>query len=302
MRPAWSAVLVLAACADAAGTDELDTDEGPQPDALTAVSASCPDLSTPGVKTFQSGGLERTFGIWFPEDRPANMPIIFAFHGLVTPDYDAIADMELGFGLPAFADKEPAIVIAPRAQVTNLVIADVLLWGILGDEARQADLTLFDDLRTCVAEAFDADVRRVAAFGHSGGGLWSSVLASARSTMLASVAASSGGTGDFPAPTYLPAARKLPVLLIDGGPTDAWPAPEAPILPFQVTTANFRDALVADGHPVAWCEHDLGHNRLPSWWWKTVTGWLRQHPYGEPSPYMGEDRAKMPSECERYEP
>lgn len=296
-------VLLLAACAGGGdATDDADTDDGPVPADLVEPSGACPDLSEPGLKTITSAGQEREFGIWFPEDPPAGLPLIFAFHGLVTPDFDAIGETARGYGIERLASDQPAIIVVPEALVTNLVVADVLLWGILGEEQRAADLQLFDDLRTCVARAFDADMKRVTAFGHSGGGLWTSVLLGERSTALATGVASSGGTGDFPAPTYKAPERNLPALLIDGGPTDAWPDPAVPIIPFQTTTMAFRDALAADGNPVAWCEHDLGHFQLPSWWFRTVTTWLKKHRYGEPSPYFGEGNAELPAACERFGP
>lgn len=293
-------LLLIAACAPAEDADDTDTDAGPAPADLVEPVGACPDLSSPGVKTFTSAGQERRAGIWFPADAPADLPVIFAFHGLVTPDFDAIGSMEQGFDLARLAAEEPAIVIAPEALATNLVVADVLLWGILSEETREADLTLFDELRTCVARAFDADLRRVTAFGHSGGGLWTSVLLGERSDVLATGVASSGGTGDFPAPAYTPPGRDLPVLLVDGGPTDVWPDATFPVIPFQTTTLAFRDALVADGHEVAWCEHDLGHFTLPAWWWKTVKGWLRKHRYGQPSPYFGDGAVELPAACTTY--
>ena len=67
---------------------------------------------------------------------------------------------------------------------------------------------------------------------------------------------------------------------------------------YATVIATFRDALVADGHPVVWCEHDLGHFTLPAWFWRTTTTWLKRHRYGQPSPWF-EGEPELPSVCEK---
>jgi poly(3-hydroxybutyrate) depolymerase len=291
MRAAFL-LFALAACAE--GETDPDADL-PEPAPLTTVSNACPDLSETGIKTFMSAGKERRAAIYFPSDPQPGMPVMFAWHGLSAAEFQPMESMVFGFDLEDFAEEEGAVVIVPEAQSINLVGFDVLLWGILGNEFEDEDLTLFDDLRTCVSDAFDVDLRRVMSWGHSGGGLWTSLLLMERADVLSTGVSSSGGT-DLLIPVlgdrlpYRAPSQKVSAMLISGGDEDVWPDPTFPIIEFENTTDAFQDRLVADGNYVVRCKHDQGHSYLPSWFWNQTTKWLMNHTYGAPSPWESGER------------
>lgn len=280
--------LAMLACADG----DVDTAESdlPEPAPLTSVTGACPDLSEPGIKTFESSGKTRRAGIYFPSAPEPGMSVMFAWHGLATADLLPMEQLVVGFDLAEYAEEENTVVIVPEAQPTNLLGMDVLLWGILGSEHEGEDLAMFDDLRTCVADAFDVDLRKVASWGHSGGGLWTSMLLMDRSTMLASGVSSSGGV-NLEVPIlgsrlqYRSPERDVPAMLITGGDQDVWPDASFPIIVFEETTDFLEERLVADGSYVVRCKHDLGHNYLPNWFWGQVKRWIKNHTYGAPSPF-----------------
>lgn len=296
---AAAVALALAACATPAD-DDADTDAWPEGLApLATPTAACPDLSEPGLVTFESAGETRRALVLFPEGAPAGLPVMFVFHGLTTPDQDPLSILDSGFDLSGLADEWPAIVVVPEARPTDLFGQQILLWGILSEEARAQDLALFDDLRACVVDGLDADPTRVTAWGHSGGGLWSSVLVGERADALAAIVVASGGVGEFPAPAYTTPARDLPTLIVHGGATDKWPDPTFALIDFEATSGTLRDLLVADGQRPVVCTHELGHFTLPSWFWRGTKAWLKRHAFGEPSPWLDGDAELPSSTCER---
>lgn len=302
MRSAMVWLGVLAACGtpDGSGSDRPELGAEGAPAALVAKSGTCPDLSQPGISTFTSGGEEHRVGVYFPKARPEGMPVMFVWHGLTSPGFgDVIQQMVSPFDLDELARKQDMIVVVPEAPVRNLVIQDVLLWGILTEEDRDADLKLFDDLRTCMVEELAADPWQITSWGFSGGGLWSSLLIMERSDVFAATAAASGGT-DSPVTPQLayrtPARQELPVMLVDGGSGDTWPGGGITLLDFHTASAAFRDELVADGHYVLTCEHGSGHT-VPSSYWSAIRKFLRAHVFGEPSPFA-EGEVPVPDVCE----
>lgn len=285
---AASLILTLASCSS--GDEATDPELAVAPLAELS-NGECPDLSSPGEKTFRSNGLERTVTIFFPEDRPENMPVVYAFHGLSSPEYDPVGATIQSFDLDGFAEEERAVVIVPESTVVEIgAFGSFMLWGILDNEAD--DLALFDDLRTCVANEFDVDLSRVTAWGHSGGGLWTSALLMLRSAVLATGVVSSGGV-DLSIPVlgdrlpYRTPAELIPAMLITGGDNDIWPDGfPVPIIQFTETTDALEAGLVRDGHYVERCYHDGGHFMMPSWYWRQVSKWLLSHRFGVESPYV----------------
>ncbi|MCB9662715.1 MAG: hypothetical protein H6732_01285 [Alphaproteobacteria bacterium] len=302
----WTVLVLGLAAGCAAGEGKDTAGDRPElgspgaPAALAEKSGSCPDLSAPGISTFTSGGEEHRVGVYFPKAKPEGMPVMFVWHGLTAPGFgDVIEQMVNPFDLDELARKQDMIVVVPESPVRNLVISDVLLWGILADADREADLRLFDDLRSCIVEGLAADPWRVTSWGFSGGGLWNSLLIMDRSDVFAAAATASGGTDQDATPQLVyrsPARKELPVMLVDGGDNDIWPGGGISILDFKEATAAFRDELVADGHYVLACEHGSGHT-VPVPYWSAIRKFLRQHVFGEPSPFQDGD-VPVPDVCE----
>ncbi len=286
--------------------DVTDDDDDAAPDAdpvaeLTELSdGECPDMDTSGISSFSSGGINRKVAVLFPEDLEQGMPLVFNFHGLTNVGTDPV---ENSMGqMQALANANNAVVIMPEARAISLpLVGELLCWGILDDAA--ADLTLFDDLRTCAANELGVDLKKVSTWGHSGGALWSSVMLMERSTSLAAVVEFSGGA-DFSIPavggpfvSYSSPERQVPVLLSSGGSEDSWPQGFA-IISFETTTDTLEAGLVADGHRVVRCRHQQGHYAIPSDLWAFSNRWNLEHHFSEESPFGDND---LPDGCEFVE-
>ena len=302
MRNALLSLLVLAACTkesvgdDTGSSGDTDTggvDEGPQPAPLATLSSgACPDLTTSGTSTFQSSGLDRQVTVVIPSNPGTAMPVNFFFHGLTDPSYtlNPGGDTADGLGLQAIADETNSIWILPDSQVQNLFgIYEVYLWDLAMES--EADLVLFDDLRTCAANTFDVDLHRVNALGFSGGALFTTLIATRRSDTLASAVELSGGS-DLSVPgyevllsAYQTPAMPIPVLLTTGGANDVWPQPTMVIVDFEAASDTFQGELLTDGHYVVRCKDDRGHS-MNNKDWNIAQDWVAAHTFGEPSPYL----------------
>lgn len=274
----------LLACVPLPGetSDTGTPDAGPQPAALAAVSAgSCPTVTEPGVVKLTANGVERKARVLFPADRPAGMPVVFAWHPLGASARDLVNYLDLD----TWAEDNGVVVVAPDSAGSTFE------WGFFGDATD--DLTLYDDLRTCLSEQLDVDLRRVYATGMSAGGLWTSYLGMHRGDTLAALLPMSGGAE--PVAPYATPAADFPALLAHGGETDTWGNSQFSV-DFHETTMRFADDLVADGHFVVVCDHGGGHT-FPPQPTDLMAEWLLPHAYGDASPYASGDLGALPSWC-----
>jgi len=156
-----------------------------------------------------------------------------------------------------------------------------------------------------VAAALPADRNCVSTMGVSAGALMTAQLASARSDRLASFASISGGVGGLARP-WTPAVRKLPALIMWGGPTDMYPD-SLPLEHFDTASVELEDALEPDGHLIMECVHNCGH-ALPPFdpplpgapSFDLIWGFLLDHPYWLPagtSVYQDALPAAAPTWC-----
>lgn len=289
-------IALVCGCADSEPAADTAPTDGLAP--LTTPSAGCPAFEESGEPvTITSGGLERQVTVVFPKDVAPNAPVLFSFHGLGTPSQDPMGSLVAGFKLQIEANARDAIFVVPEARASELpLVGLVSLWGILDDE--DPDLQLFDDLRTCVIEAFDADPRRVGAWGHSGGALWTTVVGRERADALASIVELSGGASielpviGGPFVDWDPVGRDLPALLVTGGETDVWPDVELTLIDFGAATETLSASLVEEGQHVGRCDHGAGHFNIPPDTLATALDWLVDHRFGEASPVDA-----LPDEC-----
>lgn len=300
-RLLWT-VTLLAACTEATTPDGPDL---PQPAPVTAPSDGvCPDFGAQGLTTFSSAGVDRDVVIYTPRGDTTGMPLVFVWHGLTAPGAtftdSAATDMALAIDAEDYAKKNRAIVVVPAAFETSLAGIPVLLWGILFDEDAARDLALYDDLRACAASEAGADMTRVSSFGFSGGALWTSLLLMERGDTLSTAVTASGGTGQAsPLLAYHTPAAALPALVIDGGPSDAWPDPSFPLVDFHAASVDLASHLAGDGDYVVTCEHGQGHS-LPQDIWNKASKWLLRHTYGVTSPYATGE-VEVPGGCAELE-
>jgi poly(3-hydroxybutyrate) depolymerase len=294
------ALPLLGGCDAGGGNGDDDDDDTPERDPTAELAelsdGECPDMTQSGLSTFSSGGISRKVAVVFPDDPQPGMPLVFNFHGLTNPGSNPVEGSLAQ--LQAEADQDEAVIVMPEARVTAMpLVGEILNWGILDDA--EADLTLFDDLRTCAVNELEIDRKKVSSWGHSGGALWSSVLLMERSTSLAAVVEFSGGV-EFSIPTlggpyvtYSTPDRQVPVLIASGGPTDVWPQGFTAV-DFEATSDTLEAALVDDGHLVVRCHHQLGHNSIPAAMAAFSRRWDLEHHFSEDTPF---DDGDLPDGC-----
>ena len=97
-------------------------------------------------------------------------------------------------------------------------------------------------------------------------------LLSERGNTLAAAVEISGGA-NFEVATfeedfakYRTPESSFPVLLSDGGDSDVWPDASFSIVDFQEGTEELAQKLIADGHVVGRCQHNLGHTITMDIW------------------------------------
>ena len=279
----------------------------PAPAALAELSSGeCPDLSVSGeITSFNSGGIEREVAIFFPEDRPADMPVMFFFHGLVDTTYDPVDYFSTALGLQGRADAAGVVIIAPKSRTMTVYGMEFYMWEVMNLD--DLDLTLYDDLRTCVANELATDVTHLTAMGFSGGALFTTVLARDRGDTLAAITEFSGGSDaesslfEDTVSAYGTPPYTMPAMLSSGGEYDVWPDPSFYIVNFVETTDSLQAALLADGHFVMRCRHDNGHSLSLSQFADGQT-WLLSHQYGYSSPYLDSGIGEFDDWCEVAEP
>lgn len=288
-RPAFGypvAMLLLLACATPAADSPSDSDTAlidtrPAPAALATPSADCPVFDDDKI-TLTSNGVERKVHVLLPDPVPADAPVVFAWYPLGATASQLINYLDLD----TWAADNGVIVVVPEAKSDNLFEWD--FWDGLDD-----DFVLYDDLRTCLSDAFGTDLRRVYSTGMSAGGLMTTKLSLVRSDTLATVLVMSGGTPDavvdYETPTY-----DFPALLTYGGATDHWGGGGFDV-DFEAATLAYADSLSTDGHFVVTCNHNGGHNFPPDPVGLATT-WLLPHVYGEASPFEG-DISSLPDIC-----
>ena len=261
----WTMLACVGGTTPDDGYTESATDSAPPTTAAPAPQpysgGECPAFEH-GRNTFTSAGKEREFLMKLPDD-PYGAPVWFNWHWLG-------GDAAGGMQYQDLNDVKNAgwIVVAPEA-LSNQAATE---WAFMDSMDPTKDLTLFDDLISCLDAQFDIDNDRVYTTGMSAGGLWSTFLAMHRSEYLAAAAPLSGGTGQFM--SYSTPERDLPVLLTWGGEDDLYSG-----LSFHDASLEFREDLQADGHWVGACVHDNGHN-LPQGGTAYTLQFFTDHVYG----------------------
>ena len=162
-------------------------------------------------------------------------------------------------------------------------------WAFLSEPEDNVDLMFFEDLLSCAWNTWDVDLDRVYTTGMSAGGLWTSYLLLHEAPWLAAAAPLSGGANTA---QYVQPARRLPVLLTWGGPSDF-----AVGYDFNQANITFSELLRGDDHWVGECEHDGGHvppNGAKDYVWQ----FFEDHPLGvDPEPYADAMPSSFPSYC-----
>ncbi len=281
------------------------------PGALAVYSeGTCPTFEA-GTQTFRSSGLDREVVVTLPTN-PEGAGVVFLWHGF-GDTHQNFSDV---LGAKGMSKSENVITVAPQAVVEPMeseklkpyaAVAGMMgplppTWSIL--DGPEPDLTLFDDLLTCLNTQFAVDRTRVYTFGFSQGAIFSGRLVMERADVLASAALWSGGLGstggivEVVRIPYATPSRKIPVLAVAGGVPDLWPNEQLPLVNFQTGTDELSTGLLGDGHAVVACNHGLGHT-IPGDGLTWGLEFMFAHVWtadGD-SPYYGHDGKGFPKYC-----
>ncbi|MEC7984994.1 MAG: hypothetical protein VX278_07515 [Myxococcota bacterium] len=260
-------------------------------------SGECPDMSVSGEATsFLSSGETRTVTTVFPSNPQPGMGIIYWFHGFVdTSITNLSAETADSMMFQSLADQENAVIIVPEATIWDLSFFQVYMWNV-EDGTYEHDVTLFDDLRTCVSQSFDVNLDKLTVGGWSAGALFTTVLMSHRSDTLAAVAQLSGGADldieilglfEEPLSVYETPSHTMPILLGSGQEEDIWPQGMGWVNFYEATT-YLEEKVREDGHFVVRCLHSNDHWGTPYGMYNSALSWLTDHTYGEESPFKGD--------------
>lgn len=271
-----------------------------QPDPLPAYSGGqCPALVA-GENTLPSSGASRKFLLVLPadlkeEERP---PVLFLWHWLGGSAEDFLEKGQI----QAAVDEQRFVAVIPRSKGDGN-----FQWPFdtTQSEARmEEEYKFFDDMLACVAPLYNANLHCVGSAGVSAGALFTDQLAAHRANHISSFLSLSGGTGGVIRPWGKP-ARKLPGIVLWGGPTDNC----FNLLSFDTLSKTLEDDLTSEGNFFLECIHNCGHSEPPldppadgSSIYGPLWGFFLDHPFwlkdGE-SPYKQNGiPAAMPDWCD----
>jgi predicted esterase len=238
---------------------ECGASDGPLP---RLEAADCPAI-TEGVNSgFSSGGESRSFELILPDgyDPSASYPLVFVYHGFG----GTAEDMVNYFGFGDAASSAGVIGLAPQ----GLSPTGTTAFDVFNHADINVDITLFDDLVTCVSSQYSVDPDRIHSTGMSNGGLMTGALVAQRSDVLASAAPFSGGfLSDF-SDVWQPD----PLLVTWGGEIDL-----AYDVDFHDLALEMMELADANGSFVVACNHNTGHE-LDGDWWSWSLKFLVEHP------------------------
>jgi poly(3-hydroxybutyrate) depolymerase len=203
------------------------------------------------VHRFRSGGFQREVLILAPPSPTVGAPAVVVYHGLGSQPETMVPRLRLeelaGRGV---------VVVLPRAH------RDARLgWGL--GPGGVADITLWEDLRTCLVARAGVDPARITISGFSAGALWSTLtLLHGARTVAAAVLYSGGLLPPFV--EYRRPEWPLPVVALHGGDGDRYHKGPWDVR-FQPGSEALAAALVRDGSAVRICDHGFGHRLPPAW-------------------------------------
>ncbi len=266
---------------------------------LSTISGTCPVIDgSRSVQTFTSNGTERTVQFVMPSSDSDNIQPVFFFHGLMPEGSNPTNQLITALSLQEVADRENVLFILPVSPIWDLFGQRFHLWNIeQGTEVN--DLTMFDDLRSCVAQHYDVynsdrlNLDRLSVMGFSGGALFTTVVLSNRADTLASAVEMSGGADlsipgfENPFSVHNSSSVNVPVLLMSGGDSDVWPNASMPVVDFEEASQHLFTELQGAEQTSVLCTHNTGHN-IPPRGWTQALDWITSHEYNLTSPFVTE--------------
>ncbi|MBV71063.1 MAG: hypothetical protein CMH52_06890 [Myxococcales bacterium] len=240
---------------------------------------ACPDLVS-GENTIMSCGIERTVRIHLPQSHSSQgaYKTVLLFHGI---NPDQVDDIEEDTAMNRLVDPFDFILISPYSRGLPIEWEQ----GRPGDNP---DVALMDDLLTCAQATLGADPERLYLAGDSGGGMFATFLVSQFAETIAAAAINGGGIiFDMPNSN----TNTMPIIYGWGGDCDVRYGQD-----FSTFASDAIPKLKSNGHLVAMCNHDTGHE-----WKPLFTPWylefLFAHRLNTPSPFEAGLTSNFPSFC-----
>ncbi|MEE2755468.1 MAG: PHB depolymerase family esterase [Myxococcota bacterium] len=240
---------------------------------------ACPNLVS-GENIITSCGIERTVRIRLPQShsQQGRYKTVLLFHGI---NADQVDDIEEDTAMNRLVDPFDFILISPYSR--RLAIE----WD-QGRPGDNPDVALVDDLLTCAQQTLGADPERLYLAGDSGGGMFTTFLVSQFAETVAAAAINSGGIiFDMPNSN----ANTMPIIYGWGGDCD-----ESAGQNFSTFASDAIPKLKSNGHLVATCNHDTGHE-----WKPLFTPWFLEflfaHRLNSPSPFQTGLNVSFPAFC-----
>lgn len=256
------------------------------PHDLPSVTGTCPELSS-GLVTFSPEKLKksRQVQIWVdPKAKGKKGPLVFYWHGTTSSPSEALT----GLG-PAIEEITAmgGMVAAPIHDPE----AGIFPWFLVEDPKgkRLDDLYLADEILACAMKDLGIDTHRIYTLGLSAGALQSTQMSYRRANYIASSVLYSGGL-IIDAPELPENSHPFSSMIFHGGLTDIV------VIKFKETSERYLKALQDNNQFGFICDHGAGHiipgdGVGPAW------TFLKDHPFGSPSPYTQGLPSGFPSYC-----
>jgi predicted esterase len=233
----------------------------PQPAPLVD-SGNCPTLKA-GTNAIPVGNGMRDVLIAVPKDlQPSeSLPVVFLWHWLGGSAQNFLDKADVQSAVDHYRFVAVSMVAkgdVPQGLKWPFMQAGTPVVGV-SDARVQEEYGYFDKALACVAKNFNVNRHCVSSVGVSAGALWTQVLASGRGEYLASFLSLSGGEGQFFVRPWKSSARKMPAMVLWGGPMDAC----ANLFNFQTLSKSLEGKLAADGHFLLECVHNCQHSVPP---------------------------------------
>jgi poly(3-hydroxybutyrate) depolymerase len=155
-----------------------------------------------------------------------------------------------------------------------------------------ADFNAADQIVACAVKNHGADSRRIYSTGCSAGGLQTGCMAMVRSSYVAAVVPTSGGSV-FPQPWQ---TEHAPAVMTMHGAAGR----DVVIVDFANTSASFDMAAKSHGSFVINCDHMGGHCGAPGNLQQAAWQFMKDHSWNQPSPWAAGLPAGVPEYCKVF--
>lgn len=163
--------------------------------------------SSPSVKTYVVGGVDRRATVYAPTKKVAHPPLVFGFHGHGGNMVNAARSFQMHEEWPE------AVVVYMQGLPTKTQLTDPegkkSGWQTAQGQYGDRDLAFFDSVYRDLVKTYSVDVDRVYSMGHSNGGRFTYLLMQQRGSLFAAF-------GPSGSPSFVAGMTAKPVFHIAG--------------------------------------------------------------------------------------